>query len=76
MVCLKSWADYYVLVYTHCQELMKSAGSHGSFVTSIHDEVERLTLCERLLLGYDHIHCHDTFKVLWWGFLCDLIDKG
>jgi hypothetical protein len=22
--------DYYVLIYTHLQELMKSAGSHGS----------------------------------------------
>jgi hypothetical protein len=24
------WADYYILIYTHFQELMKSAGSHGS----------------------------------------------
>jgi hypothetical protein len=30
MVCLKFLADYYLLIYTHCQELMKSAGSHGS----------------------------------------------
>jgi hypothetical protein len=30
MVCQKFVADYYLLIYTHCQELMKSAGSHGS----------------------------------------------
>jgi hypothetical protein len=24
------WADYYILIYTHFQELMKSVGSHGS----------------------------------------------
>jgi hypothetical protein len=27
---LESWADYYILIYTHHQELMKSVGSHGS----------------------------------------------
>jgi hypothetical protein len=24
------WADYYMLIYTHCWELMNSMGSHGS----------------------------------------------
>jgi hypothetical protein len=30
MVCLKFWVDNYILTYTHCQELTKSLGSHGS----------------------------------------------
>jgi hypothetical protein len=30
MVCPSSWADYYMLIYTHCWELMNSVGSHGS----------------------------------------------
>ncbi len=25
-------ADYYVLIYTHCHELMKAMGSHGSLL--------------------------------------------
>jgi hypothetical protein len=30
MVCPSSWEDYYMLIYTHCWELMISVGSHGS----------------------------------------------
>jgi hypothetical protein len=30
MVCLRCWADYNLLIYTHCQKLMNSVGSHGS----------------------------------------------
>jgi len=30
MVCPSFWADYYMLIYMHCWELMNSAGSHGS----------------------------------------------
>ncbi len=30
MVCPKVWADYCIVIHTHCQELMKSVGSHGS----------------------------------------------
>jgi hypothetical protein len=30
MVCPSFWADYYMLIYTHCWELMNSVGSHGS----------------------------------------------
>ncbi len=37
---------YYRLLYTHCQQLLKSVNSHGSFVTAICDEGEGLTLCE------------------------------
>jgi hypothetical protein len=30
MVCPSFWKDYYMLIYTHCWELMNSVGSHGS----------------------------------------------
>jgi hypothetical protein len=29
-VCPSVWEDYYMLIYTHCWELMNSVGSHGS----------------------------------------------
>jgi len=29
-VCPSFWEDYYMLIYTHCWELMNSVGSHGS----------------------------------------------
>jgi uncharacterized membrane protein YkvI len=30
MVCPSFWADYYMLIYTHCWELMNLVGSHSS----------------------------------------------
>jgi uncharacterized membrane protein YkvI len=30
MVCPSFWEDYYMLIYTHCWELMNLVGSHGS----------------------------------------------
>jgi hypothetical protein len=30
MVCPSIWEDYYMLIYTHCWELMNSVGCHGS----------------------------------------------
>ncbi len=30
VVCPSFWEDYYMLIYTHCWELMNSVGSHGS----------------------------------------------
>jgi hypothetical protein len=30
MGCPSFWEDYYMLIYTPCQELMNSVGSHGS----------------------------------------------
>jgi hypothetical protein len=30
MVFPSFWADYYMLIYTHCWELMNLVGSHGS----------------------------------------------
>jgi hypothetical protein len=45
MDCLRFWADYDILIYTHCQELMKSLGSHGSLSAShcysYEDDVEK-----------------------------------
>jgi hypothetical protein len=59
MVCPSFWEDYYMLIYTHCWELMNSVGSHGSlsllfvmkvmvchFVTAVCDEGDGLSLCE------------------------------
>jgi hypothetical protein len=30
MVCPSFWEDYYMLIYTHCWELMNSVGNHSS----------------------------------------------
>jgi hypothetical protein len=30
MVCPSFWEDCYMLIYTHCWELMNAVGSHGS----------------------------------------------
>jgi uncharacterized membrane protein len=30
MVCPSFWVDYYMLIYTHCWDLMNLVGSHGS----------------------------------------------
>jgi len=30
IVCPSFWEDYYMLIYTHCWELINSVGSHGS----------------------------------------------
>jgi hypothetical protein len=32
MVCPSFWEDYYMLIYTHCWEVMNSVGSHGSLL--------------------------------------------
>jgi hypothetical protein len=30
MFCPEFWVRYFILIWTYCQELMKSVGSHGS----------------------------------------------
>jgi hypothetical protein len=30
VVCQKFWVHYDIVIYTHCWELMKLVGSHGS----------------------------------------------
>jgi hypothetical protein len=61
MVCPSFWDDYYMLIYTHCWELMNSVGSHGSpslpFVMKV-----MVSLCEQLSWGYDTTHCCVTFN--------------
>jgi hypothetical protein len=61
MVCPSFWEDYYMLIYTHCWELMNSVGSHGSS-TAVRDEGDGLSLCEPLSWGYDCTHCRVTFN--------------
>jgi hypothetical protein len=50
MVCPKFRVDYYVLIYyTHCQELMKSAGMQWQLITAIlNEEGDSLAICEQL----------------------------
>jgi hypothetical protein len=42
MVCPSFWEDYYMLIYTHCWELMNSVGSHGSLSLLF---VMKVTVC-------------------------------
>ncbi len=45
MVCPKILVDCYTIIYTHCQELMKSVGRCGSsFINAICDEGDDLAL--------------------------------
>jgi hypothetical protein len=47
MVCPSFWEDYYMLIYTHCWELMNSVGGHGSssllFMMKVSDSYEVMT---------------------------------
>jgi hypothetical protein len=63
------WVDCYKVMYTHCWELMKSVGSHGSSLLLFCDG---LMLCEQLSYSYDCTHCHVNFKL--WRFLCNFKD--
>jgi hypothetical protein len=67
MVCPSFWEDYYMLIYTHCWELMNSVGSHSSsslpsMMNAVCDEGAGLSLCLRLSWGYDCTHCCVTFN--------------
>ncbi len=63
MVCPSFWEDYYILIYTHCWELMNSVGSHGSssllfvmkvmvchFVSDSHDVMTALNVVLPLIV--------------------------
>jgi hypothetical protein len=76
--------DCYIHFYTHCQELKKSLGGHG---TAIHDDGDGVILLNDTHEGYDHTHycfvCFGfdgtdatvTVKVLLlWSFHCKLLD--
>ncbi len=49
-VCLEFWVDYYILIDTFCQELMKSVGSHVSLPLPF--------------LMRDNLTCCDSHKVM------------
>ncbi len=57
------WADYYVLIYTHHWELMRSVGTHGSLSWLL---MEKTTVWHFVgnSEGYDCTHCHVIFEVL------------
>lgn len=63
-VCPKYWADYYVLIYSHRQELMKSVGRHCFFVMKV---LVQPTLSVWLSLPW-------CVKVLLLRFICNVID--
>jgi hypothetical protein len=46
MVCVILGVRYFILIYTHHQELRKLVGSHGMLSLLIHDEDYSLTCCE------------------------------
>jgi hypothetical protein len=63
MVCPSFWEDYYMLIYTHCWELMNSVGSHGSsslpfvmkvmvchFMSNSHEVMTALIVVLRLIV--------------------------
>jgi hypothetical protein len=48
MVPLKIWADYYILIYTHCWELMKSVvfmAAHHCYLCYLQSVVVEIFLC-------------------------------
>ncbi len=62
MVCPKFWAGYCLLIYAHHQELIKSAGNHGSSLLLFMTEGNGLTLCEQLSQDYYSTYFMFTFK--------------
>jgi hypothetical protein len=73
MICPKCWVDYNTHICTLCQELMKSAGCHGSmamlFVDAICDESDGLTIVSNSQKAMTTVIGCVMFKVLW-RFLC------
>ncbi len=71
MVCLSFWADSYMFIYTHCWELMKSVGSHGSLLLLF---MMKVMVTDSFVSNcIDYTHSHVTFKLLW-RFLCNFKD--
>jgi hypothetical protein len=87
MVCPSFWEDYYMLIYTHCWELMNSVGSHGSlslpfvmkvmvchFVSDSHEVMTALIVVLPLIVVVEislQLHRSFIFPVL--GFLGHLL---
>ncbi len=66
------WADFYILVYTLHQELMKSMGSHGSSLLLLKKGWQSDTLCATPMRLWLH-SLSIAFHLLLWTFLCNFI---
>ncbi len=78
MVCPSFWEDYYMLIYTHCWELMNSVGSHGSlslpfvmkvmvwhFVSDSHEVMTALIVVLPLIVVVEiSLQLHQSFPSL------------
>jgi hypothetical protein len=75
MVHPKVWADYCILIHTHCQELMKSVGSHGSlsllfmmkFMTAVIVILPQFFVVENPLQFHIYIYMHSSLYGFCWG---------
>jgi hypothetical protein len=61
MVCSSFWEDYYMLIFTHCWELMNSVGSHSSSSLPF---VMKVMICHFVRDSHevDCTHCRVTFN--------------
>jgi hypothetical protein len=77
MVCPSFWADYYMLIYIHCWELMNSVGSHGSsslpfvmkvmvchLVSNSHEVMTALIVMLPLIVMETSLQLHQAILVL------------
>jgi hypothetical protein len=80
MVCPSFWEDYYMLIYTHCWELMNSVGNHGSsslpfvmkvmvchFVSDSHEVMTALIVVLPLIVVVEiSLQLHRSIIILFW----------
>jgi hypothetical protein len=79
MVCSSFWADYYMLIYIHCWELMNLVGSHGSsslpimmkvtvchFVSDSHEVMTALIVVFLLIVVEISLQLHQAFFSSLW----------
>ncbi len=78
MVRPSFWEDYYMLIYTHCWELMNSVGSHGSlsllfvmkvmvchFVSNSHEVMTALIVVLPIIIVVEiSLQLHQAFPLL------------
>jgi hypothetical protein len=75
MVCSDFGQIVICFICTHCQELMKSVGSHGNLSMLFMMKVMVWHFVSDFLsYGYAYSHCCVTFKLLLWKFHCNFID--
>jgi membrane protein YdbS with pleckstrin-like domain len=89
MVSPSFWEDYYMLIYTHCWELMNSVGSHGSlslpfvmkvtvchFVTDSHEVMTALIVVLPIIVVVEiSLQLHQEFLFNKWSFRFSLLDN-